>query len=157
MGFIHSTCSRFHPSSTIVLGDGGRLDYRPDCGIDALVVSDYHLCALKVSHRLTALTKGSIVKRFLFVMLVGCGSANDPPVLGDPMAAPVEMTEGGSDPCSSPAKGCPCDSDAGLEPVYCGLIYRVSPPNHVDCAKGFFYCREGVWSGCEGPTIYQGP
>lgn len=92
------------------------------------------------------------MKRLLFVFLIGCGSASEPPVLGDPSSTKIVIEADGEAPCSVPAKGCPCDSDAGLEPVYCGLVYRNSN-GFTDCSPGHLYCRNGAWSGCEGAAI----
>ncbi len=91
----------------------------------------------------------------LGLLTVGCSDGGMPPPIQDSDGG-LPNNDGGttSEPCSTPAQGCPC-ADAGAQ-FYCGVIYRVSG-KHVDCSPGYLTCQDdGTWSACVGASIYDG-
>jgi hypothetical protein len=87
-----------------------------------------------------------------------CSDGAQPPPIGDPdsgtIKIPPDDDAANVAPCSTPAPGCPC-ADAGVQ-FYCGVVYRKSG-SLLECSPGYLTCQDdGGWSGCIGPTIYDG-
>lgn len=57
--------------------------------------------------------------------------------------------------CARPSEGCACPENA--EPVECSLPKELSAEGTLLCKSGTRYCRDGVWSGCEGVRTFAAP
>ena len=57
--------------------------------------------------------------------------------------------------CALPNDGCACA--AGTQPVSCYLDKSTDEDGNVMCHEGTRYCRDGLWSGCEGIHSYPLP
>jgi hypothetical protein len=57
--------------------------------------------------------------------------------------------------CSKPNEGCECEADTA--PVDCELPKSLTSSGSLLCKTGTRYCREGVWSGCEGIKSFEAP
>lgn len=66
-----------------------------------------------------------------------------------------ELHDGCSVSCRKPAEGCPCEE--GAEPVDCSLPYTLDKGGDLLCHTGTRYCRDDVWSGCEGVVTFTAP
>ncbi len=88
---------------------------------------------------------------------VACSDGTPPPI-SDPDSATLKVPPNDDaasvPPCSTPAPNCPC-AEAGAQ-YYCGIVYRRSG-DLLECSPGYLTCQDdGGWSGCVGPTIYDG-
>lgn len=54
--------------------------------------------------------------------------------------------------CAVAAPGCECDSEGELRS--CGKVQRKSD-TYTECSMGYFQCRSGVWSECEGNQVFE--
>lgn len=57
--------------------------------------------------------------------------------------------------CALPNDGCACAE--GSQPVACYLDKSTAEDGIVMCHEGTRYCRDGIWSGCEGVHSYPLP
>jgi hypothetical protein len=86
--------------------------------------------------------------------LAACSDGAQPPPIGDSDSSTTKDDDSGIVPCSTPAPGCSC-AEAGAQ-FYCGVVYRRSG-ELLECSPGYLTCQDdGGWSGCVGPTIYDG-
>ena len=54
--------------------------------------------------------------------------------------------------CVYPERGCSCND--GQAPISCFLPDKELEGGNVMCSEGSRYCRDGLWSGCEGVHEY---
>lgn len=55
------------------------------------------------------------------------------------------------DRCAVPAPGCECESEGDLRE--CGKVVRSVDEDYSACSTGYYQCRNGKWSDCEGDRI----
>jgi hypothetical protein len=93
----------------------------------------------------------------VFGAFAACSDGAEPPAIGDPDSAPTKIPpndDAAAPPCSTPAPGCGC-AEAGVQ-FYCGVIYRKAG-ELLECSPGYLTCQDdGGWSGCTGPSVYDG-
>lgn len=74
---------------------------------------------------------------------------------GDDCDDANEMVHEGCSDCRTAQAGCACDTEA--EPRDCRLPYSVDKSGALLCHTGTRYCRDGVWSECEGVVSFSVP
>ena len=57
--------------------------------------------------------------------------------------------------CTRASEGCACEADA--VPVDCTLPKELTPSGTLLCKSGTRYCRDGMWSACEGIKSFAAP
>lgn len=57
--------------------------------------------------------------------------------------------------CSKPSEGCECED--GAAPVDCDLPKELTASGGLLCRTGTRYCRDSVWSECEGIKSFEAP
>jgi hypothetical protein len=57
--------------------------------------------------------------------------------------------------CDKPADNCECVS--GQAPVSCSLPYELTSSGGLLCREGMRYCRDDVWTSCEGISSFVAP
>lgn len=108
-------------------------------------------------HVSTALARAGSRLRALAVLAVfafGCSDVPPPRAkLGDDDNKPASDA-GPLAPspknCAVPSPGCECQSEGELET--CGKVHR-TVDDYTACATGYYQCRNGRWSECEGDQI----